>query len=74
MGVWTHDYPIPSARPRTRLVGLDRYADEVFEMMRLYPQTSQRRPSVEYIPMPYGPQERRDERQLRPAPQRMIDG
>jgi hypothetical protein len=43
-------------------------------MMRLYPQTSQRRPSVEYIP-PYGPQQRCDGRQRRrPAPQRMIDG
>jgi hypothetical protein len=32
---------------------------EVFELMRLYPQTAQRRPSVEYIPLPYGPPERK---------------
>ena len=31
----------------------------VFELMQLYPQTAQRRPAVEYIPLPYGPPERR---------------
>ena len=38
---------------------------EVFDLMQLYPQTSQRRPSVEYVPLPYGPREptpRRPER------------
>ena len=32
--------------------------DEVLDLMQLYPQTAQRRPSVEYIPVPYGPPER----------------
>jgi hypothetical protein len=31
----------------------------IFDLMQLYPQTSQRRPSVESIPRPYGPPERR---------------
>jgi hypothetical protein len=31
---------------------------EVYELMQLYPQTSQRRPSVEYIPLPYRQRER----------------
>ena len=35
---------------------------DVFELMQLYPQASQRRPSVEYIPMPYGPPERNNSR------------
>jgi hypothetical protein len=26
--------------------------------MQLYPQTAQRRPSVEYVPLPYGPRNR----------------
>ena len=33
--------------------------DEVRLLMRLYPQPRNRRPSVEYIPMPYDGQERR---------------
>ena len=34
----------------------------VYELMQLYPQTGQRRPSVEFIPQPYGPPERRRRR------------
>ena len=58
-GTWTHDYPISVTEARE--LGLKVSTDmpeEVFEMMGLYPQTSQRRPSVEYIPLPYGPPER----------------
>jgi hypothetical protein len=29
--------------------------EEVYRLMSLYPQASQRRPSVEYIPIPYLP-------------------
>jgi ClpP class serine protease len=57
-GTWTHDYPISVAEARD--LGLPVSTDlprEVFELMRLYPQTSQRRPSVEYIPLPYGPRD-----------------
>jgi ClpP class serine protease len=58
-GTWTHDYPISvtEARELGLAVSTD-LPDEVFELMGLYPQTSQRRPSVEYIPLPYGPRER----------------
>jgi|SRR3990170_1827977 len=59
-GVWTHDYPITVAEARQ--LGLPVTTEmprEVFELMALFPQTSQRRPSVEYIPVPYGPPEER---------------
>lgn len=57
-GVWTHDYPISVAEARE--LGLPVSTDmpvEVFQLMRLYPQTAQRRPSVEYVPLPYRPRE-----------------
>jgi ClpP class serine protease len=58
-GTWTHDYPISvtEARELGLPVSTD-LPDEVSELMGLYPQTTQRRPSVEYIPLPYGPPER----------------
>jgi hypothetical protein len=58
-GTWTHDYPITvgEARELGLAVSTD-MPDEVFEMMQPYPQTAQRRPSVEYVPLPYGPRER----------------
>jgi ClpP class serine protease len=65
-GTWTHDYPITVSEARE--LGLPISTDmpvEVFDLMQLYPQTSQRRPSVEYVPLPYGPREptpRRPER------------
>jgi ClpP class serine protease len=58
-GTWTHDYPISVTEARE--LGLPISTDlpeEVSEMMSLYPQSTQRRPSVEYIPLPYGPPER----------------
>jgi ClpP class serine protease len=64
-GTWTHDYPITvgEARELGLTVSTD-MPDEVYEMMRLYPQTAQRRPSVEYVPVPY----RSRDRELQPAP------
>jgi ClpP class serine protease len=62
-GTWTHDYPISVTEARD--LGLSVSTDlpaEVSEMMSLYPQTSQRRPSVEYIPLPYGPPQRGSDR------------
>jgi ClpP class serine protease len=59
-GTWTHDYPIMVDEARE--LGLPvstAMPSEVFDLMQLYPQTAQRRPSVEYIPTPYGPPERR---------------
>ncbi|WP_322487186.1 SDH family Clp fold serine proteinase [Chloroflexus sp.] len=52
-GVWTHDYPITvrEARELGLPISTD-MPDEIYQMMALYPQTAQRRPSVEYIPAP----------------------
>jgi ClpP class serine protease len=55
-GKWTHDYPITV--DEARALGLPISTEvpvEVYNLMSLYPQTSQRRPSVEYIPTPYAP-------------------
>jgi ClpP class serine protease len=52
-GTWTHDYPINVGEARE--LGLPVSTDmpkEVYKLMGLYPQTAQRRPSVEYIPAP----------------------
>lgn len=60
-GTWTHDYPISAGEARE--LGLPVSTDmppEVFELMQLYPQPAQRRPSVEYVPIPYGPREPRE--------------
>ncbi|HEX5165288.1 MAG TPA: hypothetical protein VFV93_07830 [Thermomicrobiales bacterium] len=58
-GTRTHDYPITVQEARE--LGLPVSTSmpaEIFELMRLYPQTAQRRPSVEYLPTPYGPRDR----------------
>jgi ClpP class serine protease len=58
-GTWTHDYPIKVSEARELgLTVSTELPDEVFELMGLYPQTNQRRPSVEFIPLPYGPPQR----------------
>lgn len=53
-GRWTHDYPISSeeAVELGLFVSTD-MPDEICQVMRLYPQAGQRRPSVQYVPMPY---------------------
>jgi ClpP class serine protease len=62
-GTWTHDYPI-SVREAQEL-GLPVSTEmpkEIYRLMGLYPQTVQRRPSVEYIPVPRSREaERRDQ-------------
>ncbi len=58
-GTWTHDYPITAEEAQA--MGLPVSTEmlpEVYTLMDLYPQPTQRRPSVQYIPLPY---ERRDE-------------
>ncbi|MGB9821294.1 MAG: SDH family Clp fold serine proteinase [Pseudothermotoga sp.] len=53
-GKWTHDYPITIEM--LRKMGLpvsDQMPEEVYQLMNLYKQTEQRRPSVQYIPAPY---------------------
>jgi ClpP class serine protease len=58
-GRWTHDFPIDvmTARSLGLEVSTD-LPDEVRLLMRLYPQPRGRRPSVEYIPLPYGNRDR----------------
>jgi ClpP class serine protease len=53
-GRWTHDYPITVEHARE--LGLrvsTEMPTEVYTFMRLFPQPAARRPSVEYIPVPY---------------------
>ncbi len=53
-GRWTHDYPITYNQLKDMGIpvqtGLPR---EIYSLMDLYPQPAQRRPSVQYIPVPY---------------------
>ncbi len=53
-GRWTHDYPItPDALKHMGLPVREGLPKEVYSLMELYPQTTVRRPSVQYIPVPY---------------------
>ena len=55
-GCWTHDYPISADEARE--LGLpvsEEMPKEIYALMDLYPQSGQRRPSVEFIPTPYRP-------------------
>lgn len=55
-GYWTHDFPISA--DQARQLGLTINTDippVTYDLMSLYPQPMQRRPSVEYIPAPYHP-------------------
>lgn len=52
-GMWTHDYPIDCQQARA--MGLpvsDAMPKEVYRLMALYKQPTQRRPGVEYVPVP----------------------
>ncbi|GAV25153.1 hypothetical protein ciss_10860 [Carboxydothermus islandicus] len=54
-GTWTHDYPISAQQLKE--LGLPVSTDlprEIYDLMDLYPQPQGRRPSVQYIPLPYG--------------------
>ena len=54
-GTWTHDYPIMVEEARS--LGLNISTDmpqEVHDLMALHPQAQAHRPSVQYIPAPYG--------------------
>ena len=53
-GRWTHDYPL--RLEEARRLGLpveEGLPDQVYTLMELYPRRAQRRPSVEFIPVPY---------------------
>jgi ClpP class serine protease len=62
-GKWTHDFPL-TVEALIEL-GLRVKTDlpvEAFKLMDLYPQVGRQRPSVQYVPLPYG------ERPATPAP------
>ncbi len=64
-GLWTHDYPITIDKLRN--LGLPVQVNlprEVYELMELYPQPAQRRPSVQYVPTPYDGRNNNDDRRL----------
>src|SRR5437867_5465666 len=53
-GQWTHDYPLDlEALTQLGLAVRTELPRAVYDLMDLYPQTSQRRPGVEFIPIPY---------------------
>ena len=62
-GRWTHDYPITVEEARK--LGLNvktEVPEEVYTLMDLYPQAHQRRPGIEYIPLPAVPHNERQAR------------
>lgn len=57
-GRWTHDHPIGFREALA--LGLPVRSDlpkDFYRLMDLYPQPMRRQPSVQYIPVPYGPRE-----------------
>ena len=53
-GQWTHDYPITVGEARSLGLPVDtNLPKEIYQLMNLYPQGGQRRPSVDFIPVPY---------------------
>jgi len=53
-GKWTHDYPISFEEAQE--LGLkvsSKMLEDIYKLMNLYPQSRARRPSVEFIPLPY---------------------
>lgn len=62
-GNWTHDYPLTC--DKLKEIGLtvcEGLPEEIYTLMDLYPQPPQRRPSVQYIPLPYGRERERPRR------------
>jgi ClpP class serine protease len=55
-GYWTHDFPISADQARSMGLTINTDIPPVtYDLMSLYPQPMQRRPSVEFIPAPYHP-------------------
>lgn len=53
-GRWTHDYPITCDKLQELGLTINHeFPPDIYRLMDLYPQPPQRRPSVEYIPLPY---------------------
>jgi ClpP class serine protease len=57
-GRWTHDYPFTVEEAQELGLPVNTEMPEaVYKLMTLYRQSGQRRPSVQYIPVPYRPTE-----------------
>ena len=55
-GRWTHDYPITlNEAQKLGLPVSNEMPPEVEQLISLYPQPGLKRPSVQYIPVPYRP-------------------
>ncbi len=53
-GQWTHDYPIAVAEARSLGLAVSTEMPRIiYDLMQLHPQAGRRRPSVEYVPLPY---------------------
>ncbi len=53
-GQWTHDYPITVDEARSLGLAVSTEMPRViYDLMDLYPQSGNRRPSVQYVPLPY---------------------
>lgn len=53
-GKWTHDYPISVEEAKSLGLKVNtEMPQEIYQLMNLFPQANTRRPSVEYVPMPY---------------------
>lgn len=62
-GRWTHDYPITCDQLRDMGLGICHpMPQEIYQLMHLYPQPGQRRPSIQYVPVPYDKREAANER------------
>ena len=69
-GQWTHDYPISYEEAQS--LGMPVTTDipeEIIQLMELYPQGGGRRPSVQYIPVPYPRRENQPPAPSRPGRQ-----
>lgn len=56
-GQWTHDYPLGLEEARKLGIPVRQgLPKEIYDLMSLYPQAGGRRPSVQYIPIPYQPE------------------
>lgn len=53
-GEWTHDYPLTVTEARSLGFAISTEMPRViYDLMQLFPQSGRRRPSVEYVPLPY---------------------
>jgi len=53
-GRWTHDYPITHEEAAKLGIPVSlNLPEEIYQLMELFPQTAQQRPSVQFVPVPY---------------------